>query len=165
MLLLLQESKQWQFEPKTFLVNRWGGCGEINNFHKLWYCEKDFSGFSSATLYEYWNQEQCCKTMNRSWLIVTGSVNCSYMKMTVSWMLPVQERTWGHRKHLHLDLVFRLKIFKKKKVTWYLWLITIHRFLRQSYQHMEVKWWKLKLIVLIMTDTFSSCWEWYAIIQ
>lgn len=116
MLLLLQESKQRQFEPKTFLVNRWGGCGEINNFHKLWYCEKDFSGFSSATLYEYWNQEQCCKTMNRSWLIVTGSVNCSYMKMTVSWMLPVQERTWGHRKHLHLDLVFRLKIFKKKKL-------------------------------------------------
>lgn len=44
-------------------------------------------------------------------LTVTGSVNYSYMKITVSWKLPMQERTWGHKKHPHLDLGFRLKIF------------------------------------------------------
>lgn len=107
-------------ESMTLLVNRWRGCREVHNFHKLWCCQKDFSGFSSDTSLQYWNQEQCCKTMKRSWLIVIGSVNCSYMNIIVCWKLPVQERrTWGHRKHLHLDLVFKLK-YSLKKVIWYL---------------------------------------------
>lgn len=76
-------------------LNRKQFCEEMNTVQKQTLIRR-WLGFSSTTSEQHWNQVEPGKTIKESRLAVTGSGNCSYMEITISWTSSNQERrAWG----------------------------------------------------------------------